>query len=380
MSVATIAANIVYNSVSTLTGLFSALLVTLGLKKARKDPELIREQMTQFHQAKTPSTPPPSSTSDDETSFLERITGLEKLFYAGSPFSKIPLTPNDLQILKQKHGARITEFKHEISPGRNLEAFQIEPQTNYGKQAFVVLSGIRSSAKFKIPAVDKLIESQIPVIIGNYTGTGSSHGLNISHATITKDAKMLIEKALDKHHKLGTIGHSLGSAVSARVLAQLSESRPQDLFGDMVMVSPWNKFSDVISTYPGPWLKPLSALLGQYSNQVLYNKQSGSNVWDTGINVAIAIRNIAQYLETHNVPAYQKLRIHLFHGTHDSVVRIEQAQALMKHVQAQIKQLPPRIQKHFEINLYPIEGGDHFTDLQQSKLPMPEIISALNNK
>jgi pimeloyl-ACP methyl ester carboxylesterase len=148
----------------------------------------------------------------------------------------------------------------------------------------------------------------------------------------------------------------------------------------MVMVSPWSKFSDVISTYPGPWLKPLTALLAWYSNQVLYSKKTEANVWDTGINLSIAIKNMAQYLEKHSVPEYQKLRIHLFHGTHDSVVRIEQAEALMQNIQAQIKQLPARIQKHFEINLHPIEGGDHFTDLKQSKLPMTEIISALNNK
>ena len=379
MSIASTDRNIFYRSVSTVTGLFSSLLEKLGLKKTTQDPEAKRQQLRQIHHKNT------TIPSEASTSLLEKIIGLEKNFYAGSPFSRVPLQLNDFQTMQ--HKANIEELDYQTGPGRPLKAFWLKPKTS-SMQTFVVLSGIRSSAKYKLPAVAKLTEANIPVIIGNYTGVGSSYGLNINHDTITSDAKKLIENALNKDHKLGVIGHSLGSAVSARTLAQLSETRAGDLFGDIVMVSPWNKFNDVINTYPGPWLKPLGKLLSLYSDQILHNKESNSNVWDTGTNLSVMIRNIAQYLEKNNISEHKKLRIHLFHGTHDSVVRIEEAETLLKSIQEQLQRLPDKVRKHFEITLCRVQDGDHFSIesedpsliVEQSRLPISEILHALNNK
>ena len=375
MSIASVTANtvssIVYRAVSSVTGTFSYALQKIGLKKPNKEAE--RERTRELHRISNAATKPPPDTEDGR-SWIEQAIGLEKTFYAGSPYAKVPLSQEDLKPIKEKHGARISEIKVETAPGRNLTAYQLNPQGGSSQQAYVVLSGIRSSAKFKLPLVEQLIQSRIPVILGNYTGVGSSYGLNISHSTIIKDAKVLIEKGLNEHRKLGIIGHSLGSAVSARVISQLSETRPGDLFGDMVMVSPWNKFTDVITTYPGPWLKPLAPILSLYSNRVLYSKETQTNVWDTGTNLTIAINNIAKYLEKHHVPESRKLRIHLFHGTEDPIVHVSQAEALEKRIQTELSKLPPRIRQHFEIKLHKIEGERHFSDYDSSSLPIKHIL------
>ena len=141
----------------------------------------------------------------------------------------------------------------------------------------------------------------------------------------------------------------------------------------MVMVSPWDTFADVISTYPSPWLRPFTILLKWYSDHVI------QNTWDTGTNLSLAIKNLAKYLENNPVSKQQKLRIHLFHGTKDTTVDISQAEALEQRIKTQISKLPTRIQKHFEINLHKLEGGGHFTDLELSQLPITEILSVLNN-
>ncbi len=377
MSIARIAAQFVYKAVSKVTSAFSYVLQKIGLRKDAKEIE--REQARELHKVANAASKLPVST-EEGSSWLEQIIGLEKTFYAGSPYSKVPLIIDDLKTIKERYGTRIQDITIETAPGRNLVAYELKPGNSSMKQAYVILSGIRSSAKFKIPLVEKLIQSQIPVILGNYTGVGSSYGLNISHSTITKDSKTLIEKALDEHKKLGVIGHSLGSAVSARVVAQLSESRPEDLFGDMIMISPWDKFNDVITTYPGPWLKPLSPLLNLYSNQVLYNKKTQANAWDTGLNLVIAINNIAKYLEKHSVPENRKLRIHLFHGTDDPIVHISQAEALVKRLESVISKLPERIRQHFEIKLHKLEGERHFSDYDNSNLPLEQILSIIKTR
>ncbi len=372
MSIASIASNIVYGALSKVTVTFSFLLQKIGLGK-KVDKEKQRELAKDLHKVTLVEAKPPP-LGEDDSSWVERIIGLEKTFYAGSPYAKVPLTLNDLKFIKEQLGAKITDVEIETAPGRNLIAYELKPRDGSSQQSYVVLSGIRSSAKFKLPLVEQLLKSRIPVILGNYSGVGSSYGLNISHSTITRDARFLIEKELDKYKKLGVIGHSLGSAVSARVLAQLSETRPADLFGDIVMVSPWDTFTDVITTYPGPWLKPLAPLLSWYSYQVLHNKKTRANVWDTGTNLTVAIKNIAQYLEKYHIPEERKLRIHLLHGTEDPIVHISQAEALEQRIKLEISKLPARIRDHFEIKLHKLDGERHFSDYDSSNLPIKHIL------
>ncbi len=378
MSIADIAANIAYKVVSTLTWPFSSVLRKIGwMKPLAIDKELQRDEARKMHQTTQElETGPPPLALGDETSFVDGIIGLEKNFYAGSRYSAVPLNLEDLHSAR-KNGASIKKVDIETNPGRKLTIFELKPYSSF-KQAYTVLSGIRSSAKFKLPLIEKLIQGRVPVIIGNYTGVGSTYGLNINHSTITKDARTMIERGLDQYHKLGVIGHSLGSAVSARVVAQLSSSRPRDLFGDMIMVSPWDKFNDVITTYPGPWLKPLNALLSWYSSHILYDKTTLAHVWDTGTNLSIAIKNLAKYLEKNPIAESQKLRIHLFHGTEDPVVQVSQADALYKRLETEIKQLAPNIQRHFEITLHKIEGAQHFSEGEMSNLPSEVILGKIN--
>lgn len=284
---------------------------------------------------------------------------------AGSNYAKRSLSKTELETALKSLEPKISL----ITKLNGHEIFFVEPKKK-SKQPFALFPGMRGTAYYKISGIKNFIENGIPILIGDYRGMGSSYGkTEINRNTLVEDGIRVLEEQLKRSLTIGAVGHSLGTAIISKALAEISAHKK--ISGHLILISGWDVFSEVFSSFPGFLAKPFGMVLKFLSNKIF------GDVWDSGNNLCKTIDNIVEYLQKHP-HENNKLKIDLLHGDKDSIVLLSQGLALEKKLKDKIASLPKHLQDRFEVNFHVFKDGGHFHDFEGSnQLPWQSIISLI---
>lgn len=309
------------------------------------------------------------------TNQLSGFFDLEQRFFTGSDFASKELTTEHIQTtLKGIPGLQIeTKLLSTEANRPTLTQFHITPGTTIFERPLNILSGIRTSALYKLNGAKDFVEHGIPVIMSDYSGYGATYGQATVHCqTLIADAMKMLEAQFKNHSKIHLLGHSLGSAIGANAFAKLSATNPNFNSGNFICASGWNDFDSVCSELPQTTLRPFANMLRGYANKLFQNE------WDTGANLCATMDNIVKNITAQPAQPGEKFRIMIVHGINDNLVSIEQAKKLQRTLEAHKATLPPNLQDHFEISFLTVQDAGHFnTKRGDIEIPFAEIRKAL---
>lgn len=297
---------------------------------------------------------------------------IERIFYRGFGLSKQKIDSALIKSHVAGLDAQVNGPKSISLPGQRecLKLYSINPAKPI-MQDFSFLTGIRSSAFHKLKGMRDFVEAGIPVRLCDYRGFGENYGLNkVSRDTLVEDGKAILADQASRSSELNVVGHSLGTAIGAAALDDLSRTM-NIRSGKFVVVSGWNDMQSVCNECPRTSIKVLASLFGGYAQGLF------EDAWDTGLHLSRAIKNIAARLEHEPPKGNEKFKVFIVHGMKDDLVSINQAHKLEATLKQTINSLNPKLRNSFEVVFLTIPNAGHFNIVQGEDLPYSEILTML---
>lgn len=299
---------------------------------------------------------------------------MRKFFYLGSSLDgsdKYSKQKLDLSELATDLTARtITlESKRPVE----LKQIEIASPNIHSPQVLNLFSGIRASAsKFLKNCAEKFARAGIKLRLMDYTGFGKTYGeVPVCSESLVEDSKLALAEQLKTSTHVNGGGHSLGSAVCASALRQLSE-KYKILSGNFISIAGWDDLETVYHEFPRSFLKSLSPLLKRYLTDLFTGR------FNTAKNLCELIDKIAANITQDGKLPQEPFRMILVHGMQDKHVSPERTKALQSILEAKIKTLPQSIQKHFQVIPLNEPDAGHFTvEDQNNQIPYQEIIDIM---